>query len=240
MAEDEQAIRQRIVTSAIRRAARGQTVVDPGVEPALADVDEVGDKADQAPTEGVAWSLLTHLLAFGAGVAGAWLWMFVHTPVGPSGVPAPTPTVEAAAKAPPPVPSPAKVVAPDPLVNVDREISDLLFRWMEAWTQRDVDAYLAFYSPDFRPADGGPRERWASGRRQNLRGKSVPIRLSIHDLVIVPTGPDEVNAVFLQDYASGGYRESKRPKTMQLRREESGWKIIRETQQAAGALDEQP
>lgn len=238
MAQDEQAIRRRIVTSVIRRAARNnqgdvRTVSD---TTAAEEIEHVAEDTS-SPAEGFAWGLMTHFLAFAAGAAGAWLWLYVHNP---EPVPVAHRAVVAVASPPAVAPVAAENLPPDPLVNVDQEISDLLFRWMEAWTQRDADAYLAFYSQEFRPADGSSRERWAAGRRNNLRSKAGPIRLSIHDLVIVPSGASEVNAVFLQDYASGSYHEAKRPKTMQLRREESGWKIIRETQQMDGPRDEQP
>ena len=54
-------------------------------------------------------------------------------------------------------------------VAVDTEVEQRLTAWAEAWSARDVAAYLAFYDPSFQPANGSP----SPGRNQRelrLRG----------------------------------------------------------------------
>lgn len=186
----------------------------------------------------------SHLVAAGVGAALAWLWLSPSMGSHPSVPTAPAIRADVAENPAPLPPAslpmlqvPAVSLAPelrpvvDPLATIDQEISHLLYNWMEAWTRRNVEAYLGFYSDDFQPADGSSRARWADGRRNSLQGKTTEIRLHLHDLVIVPNGADDVKAVFLQDYASGSYREAMRPKTIKLKREAAGWRITGEWQE---------
>ncbi|VAX12312.1 hypothetical protein MNBD_GAMMA24-1253, partial [hydrothermal vent metagenome] len=42
----------------------------------------------------------------------------------------------------------------------DKEILLTLQGWASAWSAQQVDRYLSFYAPDFRPAKGMSRRRW--------------------------------------------------------------------------------
>jgi ketosteroid isomerase-like protein len=110
----------------------------------------------------------------------------------------------------------------------------MLERWRQAWSRRDVDAYLSSYSADFVPADGATRSAWAEGRRKNLLGRSR-IDVQLRDIKLSPQADGQVKVSLLQDYASDHYRETSRPKTLLLIREGGGWRIAREWQEAQGA-----
>ena len=104
--------------------------------------------------------------------------------------------------------------------------------WSQAWSRRDIEAYLACYSPDFTPASGQSRSAWAASRRKNLLGRSS-LSVDIHDLKIKTVGENRLKATFLQDYVSGAYQEQAYPKTLLLVRQGNDWMIAREEQAMA-------
>jgi uncharacterized protein (TIGR02246 family) len=105
----------------------------------------------------------------------------------------------------------------------------LIDRWRQAWASRDVDAYLGCYSADFQPIDGQSRSGWAAARRKKL-STPADINLQVRDIRFEHVTSDRLRAVFLQDYASGSYRETARPKTLLLSRQDGDWRIAGEWQ----------
>lgn len=99
--------------------------------------------------------------------------------------------------------------------------------WRQAWVNRDVDAYLAHYSPAFKGTNGQPRSAWANARRRVISTRSeIEINLSAIEMQAVTADRWELR--FLQDYASGGYVEKNLPKTLVLVRENGAWNIVAE------------
>lgn len=169
------------------------------------------------------WVGLMWLTAGDAGDGGA------ATPAPPAAIePVAAPAASATSPAAP-VAAPAEAAA---AVDVGQEQArDLVERWRQAWAGRDVDAYLACYSPDFKAANGQPRTAWAEARRKRLSSQS-DISLRVHDIRVERIDDDQLKVEFLQDYASGTYRESARPKTLLLAREDAAWRIAGEWQGA--------
>lgn len=106
---------------------------------------------------------------------------------------------------------------------------DRVERWRKAWAERDVEAYLGSYSPDFRPADGQTRNAWAAARRKKLSSQT-DISVQLHDIRLERIDDGQIKAIFLQDYASGSYREDARPKILLLTRAGGDWRIAGELQ----------
>ncbi len=178
--------------------------------------------------------IATHLIAALAG--GVVAWYLMHYPerasktsetmgsqlsVTPVVVPNPVTPISAEN-----APAPVATIEP-PAVSVEQEIRDTLEKWSQAWSRQDVDAYLAFYSSDFLPGNGVSHAAWADGRRKKLTGRSG-IRVALNDIKIDPITPEKVSVHFLQDYASGTYREMRQGKEMLLQREGTTWRIIGE------------
>lgn len=134
--------------------------------------------------------------------------------------PATTPTPQQASVAPPPIQAD----------NTDTLILHSVEQWRRAWTRRDVDAYLASYSPDFVPADGRTRPDWETARRKIITSQS-DIDIQINEPRIQRIGADQAKIEFLQDYVSGRYRETARRKTLTLARSDGQWRITGEQQQ---------
>lgn len=103
--------------------------------------------------------------------------------------------------------------------------------WARAWSERDVDAYLAYYGQGFRPDKGQSRKAWEASRRQAI-GKRASISVVLRDMQFEAQGSDRIAVRFAQDYAADGYSETGTAKTLVLAREASGLRIVTE---AAGS-----
>ena len=100
--------------------------------------------------------------------------------------------------------------------------------WARAWSERDAERYLAFYSAGFLPDRGMSRAAWEANRRKRLQAPRS-ITLAIRDLHLQPVGENRIIARFAQDYAADSYRETGTRKMMLLVREAGVWRIAAET-----------
>lgn len=132
-----------------------------------------------------------------------------------------------AALNPLPQAAPAPVPAAKPVAVSDEDkIRGALQDWIGAWAKKNVDAYLAFYSPQFQPAEGVKRETWVKQRTQRLT-KPGTIELTIDKLNVRLTGADEAMSEFRQTYRSDAYQDVVN-KTLHWRREAGRWVITQE------------
>jgi tetratricopeptide (TPR) repeat protein len=140
----------------------------------------------------------------------------------PPSVAEPEPAPAEVAVATPPAPEP---VAEDQVVR--ERIEDTVRNWAQAWAAQDVEAYLAYYSDDFRPGDGLSRVDWAAQRRDRLTSPRY-INLRVEDIQIeIDQATGEARARFRQTYESNTFNSSIM-KTLQLTEARDGWRIKRE------------
>lgn len=97
--------------------------------------------------------------------------------------------------------------------------------WAKAWAQQDMDAYLAAYSPVFKPADGSSLAAWKQSRRQRIEGKR-DISVSLSDLQVAVDG-ERATARFVQAYVAGALKSTSR-KTLVLQPDQGQWRIVSE------------
>lgn len=184
--------------------------------------------------------LATALVSALAGAGAMWLAIGGQ----PANEPAPPQIINAApAPVAPPV-APQVPVAeaavpaasePAPMVNRDEDQArELLEAWRQAWSSRDSDAYLSFYSPNFTPADGQKRADWAAARRKNLASRPA-IKVEVREINVERIDDRQLRLAFLQDYAAGSYRETAQPKILRLVRQQGKWLIAEEWQGMAPA-----
>jgi hypothetical protein len=114
---------------------------------------------------------------------------------------------------------------PDP----SQQLRGLVESWRQAWSDRDTESYLGFYGSAFEPGKGLSLSQWKASRYRNVGGKT-DIQVQISDLQVSLMDERQARITFLQDYASGNYRESAQPKTLIVAREGDAWRILKEWQ----------
>lgn len=99
--------------------------------------------------------------------------------------------------------------------------------WADAWSRRDYDAYIAFYSPTFIPDGGMAREDWELLRQARLsKPKSVSIELI--DIRVRRDNDKRVLLEFHQHYTSNVYRDTT-DKVLEFIKVGDKWLIQRES-----------
>ncbi len=113
--------------------------------------------------------------------------------------------------------------SPSPQV---REIEDTVRAWAQAWSGRDAEAVLGFYSSSFLVPDGMGRATWEQLRRERITSPEL-LAVRVDDLAAEHTGPETAVARFLQVYDTPGYRAWVM-KTLELANESGRWLIVDE------------
>jgi hypothetical protein len=97
--------------------------------------------------------------------------------------------------------------------------------WRKAWAAQDVDAYLAYYSPRFRPSKGSYKD-WRMQRYVRLTNRAF-IEVEIDSPVISFLDKDRAHIRFRQHYRSDKF-EDLSMKTLIVRRSDKQWLIVQE------------
>lgn len=143
-------------------------------------------------------------------------------------------TAMTAAVATEPEPMPEKVPvwvteAPKPSLPVSkpdpRRIDDTIIAWAKAWAAQDVEAYLSFYSSEYRPSDR-TRPEWEEERRQRISAPSF-IRVAVSGIKVLSVDGATAVVRFRQNYRSNTFRGNTNKK-FQLKHEGADWKIVEE------------
>ncbi|MFP5482216.1 MAG: TRAP transporter large permease subunit, partial [Gammaproteobacteria bacterium] len=120
-----------------------------------------------------------------------------------------------------PVAAPA---GPSP-AQLQTEVTEVVSNWAAAWSARDVEGYLSFYSSSFELPGALSRAQWESQRRARIANKSS-IEVDISNLNVQING-EEATAEFDQSYKADKYSDNVR-KTLRLKKEDGRWKIVTE------------
>ena len=134
----------------------------------------------------------------------------------PAATPAPAPAPVATA------PTPSKPAASAASDDVAKAIN----AWADAWSRKDMRAYLGAYASDFDTPKGMSRKAWEQEREQRIAGKGGKISVSVDNPQITING-DKATAKFRQHYKATGLSSST-SKTLILVRSGSKWLIKEE------------
>src|SRR6185295_7126415 len=105
------------------------------------------------------------------------------------------------------------------------EILKAVNEWAQAWSKKDVDAYLAAYAKDFKTPGGEARPDWEKTRRARIEApKSIAV--GIEQAKVTMAGNDQGSVTFRQSYRSDQLKSSSR-KTLVMTRADGRW-LIRE------------
>ncbi len=106
------------------------------------------------------------------------------------------------------------------------EVLKAVEAWAEAWSKKDVDAYLAFYASDFKPPKGESRTQWEEARKQRIAAPRR-IQVRIEAPKVTAAGDNSATVSFRQHYRSDHLDTNSR-KTLVMVRAEGKWKIVQE------------
>jgi adhesin transport system outer membrane protein len=105
-------------------------------------------------------------------------------------------------------------------------VSQRLIDWANAWSNKDVTTYLAFYDPTFKPANVG-RTKWFDNRKR-LVTREGPIELRISNVQRRTLSPNLVETSFDQVYTSPNFKDQTQ-KVLQWKRKGNEWYIVKES-----------
>jgi len=143
----------------------------------------------------------------------------------PAPVAAATPA-PAATPTPTPTPTPAPAAPVKAANSASDDITKVMTAWADAWSRKDMRAYLNTYSHDFETPKGMNRKAWEQEREQRIAGKGGKISVSFDTPQITVNG-DKATAKFRQHYKATGLSSST-TKTLVFVRSGNKWQIKEE------------
>lgn len=138
----------------------------------------------------------------------------------PAPAAAPAKPAEPVIKATEAPPKPATGAAPS------AEVLKTVNGWAQAWSNNDVNAYLAYYANDFETPRGEPRSDWAASRKARI-AKPKKINVKIEAPKVTFTDSNRVSVTFRQNYNSPNLKSSSM-KTLVLVKNGERWLIHQE------------
>lgn len=123
------------------------------------------------------------------------------------------------------LPAPATPAAAPAAAAASGSLETVIANWARAWSSKDVDAYLAFYAPEYAPS-GITRNDWEAQRRSRISApKSIEVQIS--DLKVEQVG-EMATATFRQAYRSDRHK-STASKTLTFALQDGLWRIVGES-----------
>lgn len=141
-------------------------------------------------------------------------------PAASSNVPAPGTTAGA------PLASQPHHIAPPRNANSAREVIKAVRQWAKAWSDKDVDGFLAFYAPDFQTPDDKPRSDWEAARKMTI-AKPKKIEVRVESPKVEFSGDNRVTVTFRQNYRSVNVKQAS-TKTLVMVKSGEHWLIQQE------------
>ena len=137
--------------------------------------------------------------------------------------PAPAPAAPATTPATPPMES---LTAAPNAASFAASFEPAVRAWVKAWNDRQVDAYLAFYGPNFEVPGGQDRATWATERRDAIT-RPAWIKVRADHLKTTVNG-ESAEARFFQVYVVAPGSVELVNKTMRWVWTDGRWQIVRE------------
>ncbi len=103
-------------------------------------------------------------------------------------------------------------------------IKKLVFEWAEAWSRKEFETYINFYSKNFKNKRAKSFDDWRKYRKPRVKRRGK-IKLSITKIKVDIFTEGSAEVSFNQRYQSGPTKLFTRKK-MRLKKEEQNWKIV--------------
>ena len=110
------------------------------------------------------------------------------------------------------------------LEDSDDLIKKLIVEWAEAWSKKEFETYINFYSKNFKNKRAKSFDDWSKYREPRVK-RTGKIKLSITKIKVDILADGMAKVSFNQRYQSGSTRLFTRKK-MRLKKEEQNWKIV--------------
>ena len=108
----------------------------------------------------------------------------------------------------------------------ERAIEAAINRWADAWSNQDVDGYLASYAKEFIPSKGLSKKTWEKRRTERLLVPSF-IEIILSNINIYMRGNNYAKVDFTQTYKSDTYKDRAK-KELLMEKIDGEWLIIKE------------
>ncbi len=113
-----------------------------------------------------------------------------------------------------------------PAANTNEAITAAVNRWAQAWSDKNVDVYLASYSDSFKPAKGLSREAWEQQRRERIN-KPSKISVELSNLSVASNDNNAAKVRFKQSYRADA-KPIRTNKTLVMKKVGDNWLIDQE------------
>ena len=108
----------------------------------------------------------------------------------------------------------------------EKTVESTIKQWANSWSSKDVEAYIASYSAEFKPSKGLSRAAWEKGRRKRLSNPAF-IKITLSDIEVDFRGEGLAKVTFKQEYQSDTYSD-KVNKEIVVKMIDKEWLITRE------------
>jgi hypothetical protein len=108
----------------------------------------------------------------------------------------------------------------------ESEINTFITEWAEAWSSKNINVYLAKYSPNFKTPNGESFADWQDSRKNRILGKDI-ITVEVSEPRITRKGDSFAQVTFKQKYTSNKLSQVS-SKTLILRKDGAVWFIEQE------------
>ena len=99
-------------------------------------------------------------------------------------------------------------------------------QWATAWSNKDFEAYAAFYSDAFRVPQFRSKAAWLKYREPKVM-KNEDIQVTVEDVFVDPDKDGKIKVAFVQRYSSKALK-IRSVKRMVMENTPDGWKILSE------------
>jgi len=100
--------------------------------------------------------------------------------------------------------------------------------WAQAWSKRDVDAYLGYYAKDFQTPSGESRADWEKARRSRISDAKT-ISVGVNSPKVTMKGPNQASVRFRQAYRSDSFKSTGGKTLVLVKGAEGRWQIQQES-----------
>ncbi|MDR0378731.1 MAG: tetratricopeptide repeat protein [Candidatus Accumulibacter sp.] len=109
--------------------------------------------------------------------------------------------------------------------KAENEVATTVRNWADAWSRKDVKAYLAFYSRNFQTPKGMTLKKWETERQQRI-DRPGRMQVVVDDLRVSVSG-NQATARFHQQYTSATFK-SQTNKILVFVKSGNKWLIVQE------------